>query len=135
MACKRLIACIKNAHRKHFGCLTQWIYAVSVTLPMPLTQRFMQCPATRNLPTNYNKHICLLVSVWKKSHYWLGGQLVGNQWQWQGRITDPILYGFWGDSEPNGDGEEKCLDTNADFTWNDHECNLTYQFTLCERVI
>ena len=102
---------------------------------MPLTQRFMECLVTRNLLTNYNKHICLLVSVWKKSHYWLGGQLVGNQWQWQGRITGPVLYGFWGDSEPNGDGEAKCLDTNADFTWNDHFCNQTYQFTLCERVI
>ena len=61
--------------------------------------------------------------------------MVGNQWQWQGRITGQILYGFWADSEPNGDGEEKCLDTNADFTWNDNFCNQTYQTTLCETVI
>lgn len=51
----------------------------------------------------------LLVSAWgRASNYWLGGRLIDDQWQWVGRVTGPILYSFWGGSEPsNSDGIEK----------------------------
>ena len=78
----------------------------------------------------------LLVSAWgRASNYWLGGRLIDDQWQWVGRVTGPILYSFWGGSEPsNSGGIEKCLDAYHDFTWNDNLCNKTYQLAFREKV-
>ena len=77
----------------------------------------------------------LLASAFVRNNFWLGGRLIGDQWQWVGRVTGPILYSFWSESEPNGQGGETCLDASYDFTWNDLSCNKTYHHALCEKVV
>ena len=76
----------------------------------------------------------LFALAFGRNHLWLGGQLIEDKWQWVGRVTGPILYSFWSDSEPNSKGVEKCLETNQDFTWNDNLCSSQYQYALCEKV-
>ncbi|NXR19017.1 SFTPA protein, partial [Cinclus mexicanus] len=43
----------------------------------------------------------------------------------------PLNYSNWHQHEPDGKGEEKCVEMYTDGTWNDKKCNK-YRLTICE---
>ncbi|OWK56833.1 pulmonary surfactant-associated protein A-like [Lonchura striata] len=43
----------------------------------------------------------------------------------------PLSYSNWHQHEPNGKGDEKCVEMYTDGTWNDKKCNM-YRLTICE---
>ena len=64
----------------------------------------------------------------------IGIHKVNDIWRWQGRLTEPITYGWWGDNNPSG-GDRYCIGVgpNVKYKFNDFHCQNEKYF-FCERV-
>ena len=81
-------------------------------------------------------YICttFLLLDWGFSTF-IGAQKISGKWQWQGRVTEPLAYDWWGDNQPSGGEDQDCLNVGkaVQFKFNNVYCqNILYFF--CEKA-
>lgn len=89
------------------------------------------CSALKFLQNDF-KFPCKLSGIFK-SRVWIGGKKEGGTWCWNEKQSDPIVLDYWGDNEPNGDGDCLNLLDAHQFKMNDAPCETADRF-FCERV-
>jgi len=52
---------------------------------------------------------------------------------WDGKIRSKIVYGDWGENQPNGWLSEQCVSSFDDHYWHDVSCSDKYYFA-CETL-
>ncbi|NXG21025.1 SFTPA protein, partial [Grallaria varia] len=77
-----------------------------------------------------NKAIMDIVKQYKQYAY-LGIKQCETSGQFVGITGRSLSYAKWHQNEPNGKGNEKCVEMYLDGSWNDKKCNL-YRLTVCE---
>ena len=78
-------------------------------------------------------HICnnVLLLDWQSLSF-IGARTVNGMWRWDGRVTEPITYEWWGESQPT-EKSQYCMGTSAEYKFRNIYCHGQKNF-FCERV-
>jgi hypothetical protein len=64
---------------------------------------------------------------------YIGGSDGDNEGTWTWLDGEPFTYSKWGESEPNGNVTENCLEITYSMDWNDIYCGgQDYKYYICE---
>jgi len=77
----------------------------------------------------------LFVLVWKTfkgKRVHIGAHNVNGSWMWDGRIRSDIVYGDWGEGQPDDTGH-LCITSYTDYHMHDYGCSNTDAFA-CETL-
>ena len=73
--------------------------------------------------------------------YWLGGNDLHREGNWNWPSGQPFTYNYWVEGEPSNDAGEDCIaiDSPKEYKWMDLNCSLpihgaVVHYAVCERI-